>query len=75
MKLSPFQLYLRTMMVGPGKMCSLSKEEAYVRIKKLTGVDFGDDCQAWRQWGEENPHISGIRVAKFAEEYNEGGGR
>jgi len=58
MKLSPFELYLRTMMVGPGKTCTLWKDEAYARIKKLTRQDFGFDFHAWRERAATNPEVS-----------------
>jgi hypothetical protein len=28
----------------------LSKDEAYVQLKKMTGQDFGYDVEKWRDW-------------------------
>jgi hypothetical protein len=68
MNLSPFQVYLRTMLVGPGRVSRLSKEEAYTRLKNLAGVDFGFDIQAWREWGKQNPDISGTRPIESSDD-------
>jgi len=60
MKLTPFQLYLRTMVTGPGRFSRMSKEEAYERLKRLTRQDYGFDINRWREWGEKHPETSGI---------------
>src|SRR5262245_16009558 len=60
MKLTPFQLYLRTMVTGPGRFSRMSKEEAYERLKRLTRQDYGFDINRWREWGEKHPETEGI---------------
>jgi hypothetical protein len=56
------------MIVGPGKACRLSKDEAYKHLKNVTGVDFGFDIQRWREWGESHPEISGKRQIESDED-------
>jgi len=58
MKLSPFQLYLRSLARGQVRLGHLSKEDAYEGLKRLTGEDFGYDVERWRQWGKEHPDVS-----------------
>ena len=59
MKLTPFQSYLRSLLLSPGRFGYLPKEEALRRLREITGVDLGDDVERWRQWGREHPEISG----------------
>lgn len=33
-----------------GGRAYLPKQEAYRKLKQLTGQDFGDDAPAWRRW-------------------------
>ena len=58
MKLSPFQLYIRSLAHGPVKLGYLEKEEAYKQLKAITGEDFGFDVDRWREWGRDHPEVS-----------------
>jgi hypothetical protein len=33
----------------------IPREEAYLKLKKMTGQDFGYDVPKWRQWFKNNP--------------------
>ena len=61
MKLTPFQLFVRSMRGGAGRCGHLPKEEAYKRMKELTRQDFGYDLERWKQWGREHPEVSGMK--------------
>jgi hypothetical protein len=67
MKFTLFQVYLRTMIIGPGRVCRLTKEEAHERLKRLTREDFGFDIARWREWGRQHPEISGIHSTQDIE--------
>lgn len=58
MKISPFQLYVKSLAYGPVRLGLLEKEVAYERLKKLTSEDFGYDVEKWKTWGIEHPEIS-----------------
>jgi hypothetical protein len=64
MKATPFQLYLRCLVLGAVRPGMVSKEEARSRLGRLTGEDFGYDVGRWRVWGEEHPEVSGIWPAE-----------
>jgi hypothetical protein len=36
--------------IPPGRRSYMPKEEAYERLVKRTGQDFGYDVKAWRAW-------------------------
>ena len=41
MKLTPYQLYLRSLVLGAARPGLMSKEAAHARLMRLTGVDYG----------------------------------
>ncbi len=61
MKLTPYQLWLRSLTFGRAERGYLTREEAYARLKRKTGEDFGFDIERWREWGLHHPEISGMR--------------
>lgn len=58
MKLSPFKLYVNSLAHGPVRLGYLEKEDALLRLKRMTGEDFGYDVGQWRDWGRANPEIA-----------------
>ena len=58
MKISPFQLYLKSLTHGPVRLGFLEKKVAYDRLKRITGQDFGYDLAKWKAWGQEHPEIA-----------------
>jgi len=42
----------------------MTKQQAYERLRELTGEDFGDDVEAWERWYKKNKKllIEAIRV-------------
>lgn len=38
----------------PVKRASLSKEDAYEKLKNITGQDFGYDIELWKEWLRKN---------------------
>lgn len=63
MKLTPFEVLLRTLTGGRGGL-NMTKDDAIARLKRMTGQDFGMDIDAWRRWGRSHPNISGIAAAE-----------
>jgi hypothetical protein len=60
LKLTPFQVLLRTLTKARGGMTAMTHDEVHARLKRLTGQDFGLDVEAWRAWGESHPEITGM---------------
>lgn len=60
MKLSPFQLCLRSLVLGAVQPGLVSKEQALVRLQRLTGENYGYDIESWRNWGICHPEVSGM---------------
>ena len=58
MKLSPFELYLRSLAYGPVKLGYVEKEEVHIQLKRLTGEDFGFEVEKWREWGRTHGEVS-----------------
>ena len=58
MKISPFNLYLRSLAHGPVKLGYVDKQIAYERLKRLSGEDFGFDVECWREWGKSHTEVS-----------------
>jgi hypothetical protein len=42
--------------IEPGRREYLSKEQAYKRLKELTGQDLGYDVEKWGKWFKSNPN-------------------
>lgn len=69
-RLTPLQLLLANLRgdFQEGQREFKSKEEAYARLKKLTGKDFGIDVSRWERWIENNPQVAvDDDSARFAE--------
>lgn len=60
MKATPFQLYLRSLVLGAVQPGLVSKTDALAKLRRLTGEDFGDDVDQWRAWGKDHPEVSGL---------------
>jgi hypothetical protein len=60
MKAPPFQLYLRSLVLGAVRPGLVSQSDALVKLRRLTGEDFGDDVERWRAWGKAHPEVSGM---------------
>lgn len=58
MKISPFQLYLKSLAYGPVRLGFLEKDVAYDRLKRITGQDFGYDIAKWKAWGQVHPEVA-----------------
>ena len=59
-RLTPLQGLLMNLNqeIEAGRREYLSKEQAYEKLKKLTGQDFGYDAEKWRKWVKRNPDLS-----------------
>ena len=59
MKFFPQELYIKRLKGTVPKhpkldwLRTMSKEECLANLKKLSGLDFGDDPEAWEKWWEE----------------------
>ena len=42
--------------IDPNRREYLSAEESYLRLKEMTGQDFGYDVERWRAWFKEHPY-------------------
>lgn len=53
---TPFQRFLANLggLLPPTALYYLPKEEAYRRLKELSGQDFGHDYKLWEKWGLEH---------------------
>lgn len=40
--------------IPEGSMAYMTKEDAYIELKKWTGQDFGYDADKWEQWIKDN---------------------
>lgn len=60
MKMTPFQLYVRSLAHGPARGFSMTPKDALVQLKIMTGQDFGFDVERWRELGNANPRVSGM---------------
>ena len=59
-RLTPLQGLLMNLNqeIEAGRREYLSKEQAYEKLKELTGQDFGYDVEKWRKWVKRNPNLS-----------------
>lgn len=55
-RLTSYELLLANLIqsLRSGDVGYMSREDAYARLKKETGQDFGFDVKAWRKWLREN---------------------
>lgn len=57
MRLSQFSFCLRSLLYGPIRFGYVPKDEAHRRLVLLTGQDFGEDYEKWREWGDAHPEV------------------
>jgi hypothetical protein len=48
----------------------LSREMAYIELKRKSGQDFGDDIAAWEKWCEEENQEFQAEIDRFMDEHN-----
>lgn len=59
MKTTLFNLYIKSLRHGRIKAGYVSKEHALIRLKAMSGEDFGYDIEQWKKWGEAQPEKIG----------------
>lgn len=70
-RLTPLQGLLMNLNreIEEGRREYLSLEQAYEKLKELTGQDFGYDVEKWRKWLKRNPNLAAHREKKRQTEF------